>query len=149
MGGDCRLQGPFKHEIWGSMRLARAMGIDEPLVNACLPLFFRHQYPQFMFIYREAFLADYFNQARGGKYWSLPLFYAVCALGVHHSEETHVRSQNHLLARCAQEIIFTHELTRPQPATVQVLLCLAFHELGQDNSSLGWTFSGEQWPLLF
>jgi hypothetical protein len=128
---------------WSNLRLAAAMGIDGALVEATLSLFFSRQYPQFMFVYREAFLADYFDHEHGGKYWSFPLLYAVCALGAPHSQDPTVRAKKHLLAKCAEEMILTHELNEPTYTTVQALLCLAFHELGQASSSKGWLLSGK------
>ena len=43
------------------IRLGRSLGIDSALIQTCLPLFFLYQYPQLMFVYREALLADYFD----------------------------------------------------------------------------------------
>lgn len=127
---------------WSDLRLASAMGITEPLINEALGLFFTHQYPQFMFIYREAFLADYFSFEHGGKYWSFSLLYALASLGIVHSTRATSRAKAHIFARCAEEIVISHELDRPSFTTVQALLCLAFHELGQGSSSKGWLLSG-------
>lgn len=49
------------------VRLGRSLGIDSALIQTCLPLFFLYQYPQLMFVYREALLADYFDNACGGE----------------------------------------------------------------------------------
>jgi hypothetical protein len=127
---------------WSDLRLASALGITEPLINEGLSLFFTEQYPQFMFVYREAFLADYFAFEHGGKYWSFSLLYAICALGIAHSPHAAYREKASVFARCSEEIIITHELNRPAFTTVQALLCLAFHELGQGSSSKGWLLSG-------
>jgi len=130
-------------KIWSHMRFATAMGIDQSLIKAALTLFFFHQYPQYMFVYREAFLEDYLGEAHGGKYWSLPLVFAICALGAVHSPDRTVEEKAPLLAKCAWEIIISDGLSRPQTTTIQALLCLAFHELGQGNSTQGWIFSGD------
>jgi transcription factor-like protein len=116
--------------------------LTPPLVNESLALFFTQQCPQFMFVYREAFLSDYFTSEHGGKYWSFPLLYALCALGVVHSSEPQTRKKAFLLAKCAEEILITHELGRPSFTTVQALLCLGFHEVGHGNLSRGWLLSG-------
>lgn len=118
------------------------MGINESLLEEALSLFFLHQYPQYMFVYREAFLADYLGDVHGGRYWSLPLVYSVCALGAAHSQEPEIHGKAHLLAKCAEEIIISDGLYRSRITTMQALLCLAFHELGQGNSAQGWMFSG-------
>ena len=125
------------------MRLASALGIDNTVIQASLPLFFVYQYPQFMFIYREAFLSDYFDHRHGGKYWSCPLVYSLCALGAVHSEQASVRLQSRIFARCAREIIITDEFSRSSITTMQALLCLGFHELGQGNASQGWLYAGK------
>ena len=129
-------------DAFSILRLASALGVDDALIRETLPLFFLHQYSQNMYIYREAFLSDYYNNAYGGRYWSYPLVYAMCALGAPHSKSTEIQAKHRLLAKCAQEIIMCHCLARPSPTTIQALLCLAFHEVGQGNASQGWLFSG-------
>lgn len=141
-GGTVQNYGRLRGNPWEHMRLASAMGITDDIIKESIPLFFIHQYPQHMYIYREAFLGDYFENRHGGKHWSFPLLYAVSALGAAHSENEMTRSKSTVLAKCAYEILLTDELARPSPATIQALLCLAFHELGQGNSSLGWTYAG-------
>ncbi|KAJ5362497.1 hypothetical protein N7541_003341 [Penicillium brevicompactum] len=125
------------------IRLGRSLGIDSALIQTCLPLFFLYQYPQLMFVYREALLADYFDNTCGGKYWSYALIYAICALGAPHSSDKEVRNKAPLMAKCAKDIIMTYELSNPTPVTIQALLCLAFHEIGQNNTPQGWLFAGE------
>ena len=66
----------------------------------------------------------------------------MCALGAPHSSNAEIRAKNQVLARSAQELIISHCLTTPSPTTIQALLCLAFHEVGQGNASQGWLFSG-------
>jgi|SRR5687767_6469953 hypothetical protein len=127
---------------WSDYRLATVLGIDDALIKEGLSLFFMHQYPQFMFVYREAFLADYFTSEHSGQYWSFSLLYALCALGAVHSSDPETRSKSLLLAKCAQEIIVTHELSLSAFTTVQALLCLAFYKLGCGSSSEGWLLSG-------
>lgn len=139
-----RMQNPSPAtDAWKSIRLAQSLGINDGLIRATMPLFFLNHYPQLMFVYREAFLADYYDHAYGGKYWSYPLVYALCALGAAHSTDPSVRSKSYLLAKCAQEIIITYDLATSSITTVQALLLLAFHEIGQGNSSKGWLFSGK------
>ncbi|KAK9847562.1 hypothetical protein MYU51_018527 [Penicillium brevicompactum] len=123
------------------VRLGRSLGIDSALIQTCLPLFFLYQYPQLMFVYREALLADYFDNACGGRYWSYALIYAICALGAPHSSDKEVRKKAPLMAKCAKDIIMTYELSNPTPVTIQALLCLAFHEIGQNNTPQGWLFA--------
>ena len=125
------------------LRLGKTLGINQTLIQTCLPLFFLYQYPQLMFVYREAFLADYFENAHGGNYWSYALVFAICALGAPHSTDANIRSKAGTMAKCAREIIITYELNFPTPVTIQALLCLAFHEIGQGSTSQGWVLSGK------
>ncbi|KAJ3940548.1 uncharacterized protein N0V96_009552 [Colletotrichum fioriniae] len=128
-------------------------GIDGPsssTVLQSLTQFFRWQYPQFMFIYREAFLRDHFSNADGNgdanngrndrKYWSPALLLSICALGALVSLETKATSERFFLA--AESIIMVTGLTRPSVATVQAFLCLALYEIGRGNLSKGWGYSG-------
>lgn len=133
---------PPGFDAFSILRLASSLGVDDALVQETLPLFFLYEYPQYLFIYREAFLSDYYDNAHGGRYWSFALVYSMCALGAPHSNHTRIQEKKNLLAKCAQEIIMTHCLTKPSPTTIQALLCLAFHEVGQGNASQGWLFSG-------
>ncbi|KAK4871119.1 hypothetical protein LT330_000356 [Penicillium expansum] len=124
------------------LRLGKTLGVSQALIQTCLPLFFLYQYPQLMFVYREAFLADYFENTYSGKYWSYALVFATCALGAPHSPDMNIRNKAGIMAKCAKEIIITYELSFPTPVTIQALLCLAFHEIGQGNTSQGWLFAG-------
>lgn len=125
------------------LRLGKTLGVSQALIQTCLPLFFLYQYPQLMFVYREAFLADYFENTYGGKYWSYALVFATCALGAPHSPDMNIRNKAGIMAKCAKEIIITYELSFPTPVTIQALFCLAFHEIGQGNTSQGWLFAGK------
>ncbi|WQF86613.1 hypothetical protein CDEST_11627 [Colletotrichum destructivum] len=112
-------------------------------IMAPLTQFFRWQYPQFMFIYREAFLRDHFGHDRDrerAKYWSPALLLSICALGALVGIETKARSERFFLA--AESIVMVTGLTRPSVATVQAFLCLALYEIGRGNSSKGWGYSG-------
>ncbi|MCJ1302433.1 hypothetical protein MMC08_005236 [Hypocenomyce scalaris] len=108
---------------WQTLRLSQNLRIEDSVINKALSLFFLYQYPQFMFIYREAFLEDYYENTHRGKYWSYPLLYAICALGVRASPDEKA-------------------LGRPHVTVAQSLLCLAFYELGKGNHSKGWLLAG-------
>ncbi|KXH42114.1 hypothetical protein CNYM01_05773 [Colletotrichum nymphaeae SA-01] len=125
-------------------------GPSSPAVLQSLTQFFRWQYPHFMFIYREAFLRDHFNNDDGEgdanngrnnrKYWSPALLLSICALGALVSLDTKASSERFFLA--AESIIMVTGLTRPSVATVQAFLCLALYEIGRGNLSKGWGYSG-------
>jgi hypothetical protein len=127
---------------WQSSRLPQNLRIEDSVINKALSLFFLYQYPQFMFIYREAFLEDYYENTHRGKYWSYPLLYAICALGVRASPDEKVREKSDVLSHCAETIIMTRALGRPHITVAQSLLCLAFYELGKGTHSKGWLLAG-------
>ncbi|KAF5598624.1 transcription factor [Fusarium pseudocircinatum] len=105
------------------------ISLDNDLVTIALMHFFKWQYPQFMFIYREAFLRDHFGDRQNCKYWSSGLVLSICALGL-------LMSPNDVQRRAI------YGFARPSIATVQAFLCLAFYEIGRGNVSKGWGFSG-------
>jgi hypothetical protein len=130
------------HREWQNMRVAQNLKIEDAILNNALSLFFLYHYPQFMFVYREAFLEDYYENAHQGKYWSYPLLYAICALGVMISPDEKTREKGDVLARCAETVIMSQALGRPHITVAQTLLCLAFYELGKGNHSKGWLLAG-------
>jgi hypothetical protein len=125
-----------------SLKVPQSLRIEDSVLNESLSLFFAYQYPQFMFIHREAFLRDYYGNFYQGKYWSYPLLYAICALGARASTDERVRDKGDVLSHCAETIILTNALGLPHLTVAQALLCLAFYELGSGNHSKGWIFAG-------
>ncbi|KAI5460498.1 fungal-specific transcription factor domain-containing protein [Mariannaea sp. PMI_226] len=116
--------------------------IEDELVTNALMLFFKWQYPQFMFIYREAFLRDHFSDRQNCKYWSSGLLLSVCALGLLMSTNSLHRRSSEQFFSAAETMLIVFGFTRPSIATVQAFLCLAFYEIGRGNLSKGWGFSG-------
>lgn len=110
-------------------------------VNEILRAFFRWQYHQYMFIYREALLLDYLNHEYNGRYCSAALIYSICALGLVNQHDKRVYMAS-FLAKAYDELgtsnVFAVNLT-----TVQALLCLSFCELALGNVSKAWLLSGE------
>jgi Fungal specific transcription factor domain len=125
-----------------SLKVPQSLRIDDEILNEALSLFFLYQYPQFMFVHREAFLRDYYGNVHQGKYWSYPLLYAICALGARGSPDARVRDKGDVLSHCAETIIMTNALGHPHITVAQALLCLAFYELGSGNHSKGWILAG-------
>jgi hypothetical protein len=123
--------------------LGNSVPLDEPFIEHTLVLFFRWQYSQFMFVYREAFLSDHFQHAFNGRYWSPPLLYALCALGAIMSPEPEIRQKADLLALQSQQMLLGFGIEQPHITFVQALLCLAFYYIGQGNYSKGWSLSGK------
>ncbi len=116
--------------------------LEEPFIEHTLALFFKWQYSQFMFVYREAFLLDHLQHAYNGKYWSPPLLYTLCALGATMSPDPEVKLRGELLALQSQQILFGYGVEQPHITFVQALLCLALYYIGRGNYSKGWSLSG-------
>ncbi|KAJ5094514.1 hypothetical protein N7456_010375 [Penicillium angulare] len=116
--------------------------INATVVTESLMLFFKWQYPQLMFVYRDAFLRDHFGNRHGSKYWSTALLLSICALGSLLLEDSYSTSTSEQFFGAAESIALVTGLTQPSIITVQVFLCLAFYEIGRGNASKGWAYSG-------
>ncbi|KAG9506499.1 hypothetical protein J7337_000031 [Fusarium musae] len=117
------------------------ISLDNDLVTMALMHFFKWQYPQFMFIYREAFLRDHFGDRQSCKYWSSGLVLSICALGLLMSPDEVQRRASEQFFSAAETTLIVYGFARPSIATVQAFLCLAFYEIGRGNVSKGWGFS--------
>ncbi|KAF4839427.1 putative transcriptional regulatory protein [Colletotrichum siamense] len=111
-------------------------------MRLCLGLFFYWQYPLFMFIDREAFVAEFEVNPIDGDFCSPPLIYAAAAIGALMSKDPEIRSRAQGFADTAQSILTTEGLSAPRPTSVQALLCCGYYEVGQGNISRGWMFAG-------
>ncbi|KAM5374788.1 hypothetical protein ACJZ2D_006282 [Fusarium nematophilum] len=118
------------------------INIEDEVIAKALMQFFKWQYPQFMFIYREGFLQDHFSDRVNCKYWSSALLLSICALGTLMSPDEEDRRSSEQFYTAAESILMVTGLTRPSIVTVQAFLCLAFYEIGRGNLSKGWGFSG-------
>ncbi|KAJ4322679.1 hypothetical protein N0V84_004704 [Fusarium piperis] len=118
------------------------INIEDAVIAKALMQFFKWQYPQFMFIYREGFLQDHFGDRVNCKYWSSALLLSICALGTLMSPDEEDRRSSEQFYTAAESILMVTGLTKPSIVTVQAFLCLAFYEIGRGNLSKGWGFSG-------
>jgi hypothetical protein len=115
---------------------------QDPAIHTALRIFFQWQYPNFMFVYREAFLLDFLTHAFNGKYCSPALVYSVCAIGSRMSAETSISSAATTYRQEAHRALFSSGLPSPSITNIQALLCLAFAELGEGAVSSAWLLSG-------
>lgn len=116
---------------------------QDPTVHAAVRLFFKWQYPNFMFVYREAFLLDYLGHSHSSKSCSLALLYSICALGAQMSADTAVSSLATCFRERAHDALFPIGFLTPDMTTIQALLCLAFAELSEGSVSDAWVYSGK------
>lgn len=133
--------------------VAQHFGIDMQgqVITTALMHFFKWQYPHFMFIYREAFLRDHFapTDASPRKYWSGPLLFAICALGLVGMLDADARDRSEQFFAAAESIVLVSGLSQPSITNVQTFLCLAYYEIGRGNLSKGWGFSGTPRALSY
>lgn len=125
--------------------VASHFGIDleGTAIMTGLQHFFKWQYPNFMFIYREAFLEDHFGTRAASRYWSPALLLSVCALGLLMSDGEKDKAESLKCFNAAESIALVTGFADPSVVAVQTFLCLAFYSIGNGNLSKGWAFSGE------
>lgn len=113
-----------------------------PVILNCIKLFFIWQYPDHnMFIYREAFLLDFFNPKPGCIYCSIELVYAICALGSSMSHDLSIKSKSRHFYQQSKSLLF-NKLDQTSIASMQALLCLSFYDISHGYNSSGWMLSG-------
>lgn len=125
------------------LSLAYSLDTGENLTSECIALFFRWQYPQFMFIDRQAFILDFQRRAFDGQFCSSALINAVCSIGALMSTDSQIRKKATAFSKMAVQMVMDHGLDSLHTTSVQTLLCCAFYEIGNGNLSKGWLYSGE------
>ncbi|XXG95529.1 hypothetical protein Hte_001793 [Hypoxylon texense] len=113
-----------------------------PTIRLCLALFFYWQYPQVMFIDREAFVQEFELNPIHSEFCSPPLIHAGCALGALMSPDANIRALAANFADSAENALVRQGLAIPKITSVQALLCCAYYEVGRGNLSKGWMYSG-------
>lgn len=122
------------------------ISINDEIIDRALMTFFKWQYPQFMFIYREGFLRDHFSDRQTCKYWSCGLLLSICALGLLMCPDPD-KSRSEEFYTAAESILMVTGMRKPSIANTQAYLCLAFYEIGRGNFSKGWGFSGNAFRI--
>lgn len=105
-------------------------------------LFFKWQYPDHnIFVYREAFLIDFFNPKVNCSYCSVELVLAICALASRMESNDKLNSKSKSYFDEAKKKLL-NKLDTPSITSMQAFLLLAFYELCQGNNSSCWMLSG-------
>mgnify|MGYP002379501638 CR=1 FL=1 len=114
----------------------------DPEVLECVKLFFTWQYPDHnMFIFREAFLIDFFNPKSNCLYCSKVLILSICALGSKMSEDDKIYSKLSQYYHDAKNLLLS-QLNTPSITSMQSYLLLAFYDICNGFNSSGWMLSG-------
>ncbi|KAF4472061.1 transcription factor [Fusarium albosuccineum] len=90
------------------------INIEDEVIAKALMQFFKWQYPQFMFIYREGFLQDHFSDRVNCKYWSSALLLSICALGTLMSPDEEDRRSSEQFYTAAESILMASHSASPK-----------------------------------
>lgn len=115
----------------------------------CLKLFFTWQYPDHnMYVFREAFLIDFFHPKPHTLYCSPVLVLSICALGARMSEVDSIYNKSISFYNEARSLLLS-SLEHPSITSVQSFLLLAFYDICNGNNSTGWMLSGNAMRMGF
>lgn len=121
----------------------------DPSILHCLKLFFTWQYPDHnMFIFREAFLIDFFDPKPNSLYCSRNLVLSICALGSRMSDDDKIYSRSHHFYNEAKSSLLA-QLDHPSITSLQSFLLLAFYDICNGSNSSGWMLSGNAMRMGF
>lgn len=119
----------------------RELANDEN-VKHCLKLFFTWQYPDHnMYVFREAFLDDFFNGKSHSLYCLLTLVYSICALGARMLDDDAIYNSAKVYYERARTNLQA-DLELPSLTALQSFLLLAFYDINNGNNLTGWMLSG-------
>lgn len=122
---------------------------NDPDILHCVKLFFTWQYPDHnMFIFREAFLIDFFNPQPSSLYCSKILILSICALGSRMSDNERIYERSVNFYTEAKSILL-NQLSSPSITSLQSFLLLAFYDICNGNNSSGWMLSGNAMRMGF
>lgn len=111
-----------------------------PLIIQCVKLFFQWQYPDMhFFIFREAFLLDFFNS--NTDYCSKELVYSICAIGAILSDDPSVREDGPRFYNRAKDSLMM-KLDVPSLPSVQAYLLLGLYDIYNGRNNSGWMLTG-------
>lgn len=122
---------------------------SDPVLVDCIKLFFKWQYPDMhLFVFREAFLLDFFSPKSNGVYSSAELVYAICAMGALVSEDPHINKRAGEFYTTARESLM--KLTDyPTISSLQAYLLLGLYDVYNGKINSGWILSGDGFRVGF
>lgn len=121
---------------------------DEDILH-CIKLFFTWQYPDHnMFIFREAFLIDFFDPKPNSLYCSKILILSICALGSKMSDDDRIYKRSIQFYQEAKTLLL-NQLSSSSITSLQSFLLLAFFDICNGYNSSGWMLSGNAMRMGF
>ncbi|CAX43045.1 Ty1 enhancer activator, putative [Candida dubliniensis CD36] len=114
----------------------------DPDILKCIQLFFIWQYPDHnMFIFREAFLIDFFNPKKNMLYCSKILILSICSLGAKMSTDETIYNRSKEFYQESKYLLL-NSLHQPSITSLQSFMLLAFYDICNGQNSSGWMLSG-------
>lgn len=114
----------------------------DPDILSCVRLFFTWQYPDHnMFVFREAFLNDFFHPKANSLYCLSVLVFSICALGARMCDVDTIYLHSITYYNEARSSLLS-SLEHPTITSVQSFLLLAFYDICNGNNSTAWMLSG-------
>lgn len=107
-----------------------------------IKLFFNWLYPDLhFFIYREAFLVDFFHPSASSSYCSKELVLAVCAIGSSISDNPQLAKMSSIYYKLAKDSLI-QQLDRPLLVNLQAFLLLGMFDIYNGRNNIGWMMLG-------
>ncbi|KAM9905775.1 hypothetical protein OXX69_007057 [Metschnikowia pulcherrima] len=120
-----------------------------PRIIECIKLFFRWQYPDMhAFIFREAFILDFFDPDSVGMYSSTELVYAICAMGASMSEQAEIRDSAHQFYTLSRDLLMA-TIDSPSICSLQAYLLLGLYDIYNYRNNAGWMLAGDALRMGF
>lgn len=128
-------------------------GIEElssdPLIVKCVKLFFVWQYPDMhIFLFREAFLLDFFHAKPNSSYCSKALVFAICAMGSLFSNNPKIKEMSPRFYENSRSLCF-QQYNKPSIALLQSFLLLGLYDVYNGRNDSGWILSGIAMRLVY
>lgn len=128
--------------------LANATSLrSDPTIIECIKLFFLWQYPDIhLFVFREAFLLDFFNPESNGVYSSAELVNAICAIGALVSLDPTIREKSEKFYADSREALM-NLADSPSISSFQSYLLLGLYDVYNGRINRGWILSGDAFRM--
>ncbi|WPK26142.1 hypothetical protein PUMCH_003489 [Australozyma saopauloensis] len=138
---DLRLRTTAQRREARDINTLRALNCNPDILH-CLKLFFSWQYPDnSMFVFREAFLLEFFHPKPNSLYCLPVLVLSVCALGARMSDVDSIYFKSISYYNEARSCLLS-SFEHPSITSVQSFLLLAFYDICNGHNSTGWMLLG-------
>ncbi|KAH3670381.1 hypothetical protein OGAPHI_000896 [Ogataea philodendri] len=108
----------------------------------CIKLFFQWLYPDLhCFLYREAFLLDFFHPKKDFSYCSKELVLSICSIGALLSSNDKIKEKSLMFYDEARESLLK-KLNHPTLTSLQSFLLLGLYDIYSGRNNGGWMLSG-------